>query len=99
MCSGPVEQFSPMTSTRSASSVVIALAMSVPSSMRPLVSSVTCACTGDAPADLGEQPLEAGDRRLHLEDVLRRLDEQDVDATFDEVLRLRVVVLARAPRR
>ncbi len=42
MCSGPVEQFSPMTSTLSASSVVIALAMSVPRSMRPLTSSVTC---------------------------------------------------------
>src|SRR6266550_3344346 len=41
MCSGPVEQFRPITSTLSASSVVIALAMSVPRSMRPLTSSVT----------------------------------------------------------
>ena len=47
----------------------------------------------DASSDLGEQPLEAGDRRLHLENVLGRLDEQHVDAAFDEILRLRVVVL------
>ena len=46
MCSGPVEQLSPSTSISSASIVVIALAMSVPSSIRPLVSSVTCAWTG-----------------------------------------------------
>ena len=46
MCSGPVEQLSPSTSTPNDSSVVIALAMSVPNNMRPLVSSVTCACTG-----------------------------------------------------
>jgi len=43
MCSGPVEQLSPITSTLSDSSVVIALAMSVPSSIRPLTSSVICA--------------------------------------------------------
>ncbi len=41
MCSGPVEQFSPITSTANDSSVVSELAMSVPSSIRPLVSSVT----------------------------------------------------------
>ena len=52
-----------------------------------------------APPELGEQPLEAGDRRLHLEDVLRRLDEQHVHAALDEVLRLRVVVLGQLARR
>ncbi len=46
MCSGPVEQFSPMTSTPSATRTVAAAAMSVPSSMRPLVSSVTWAWMG-----------------------------------------------------
>ncbi len=46
----------------------------------------------DPPADLVEETLETGDRRLHLEDVLRGLDEQDVHTTFDEVFRLLVVV-------
>ena len=40
----------------------------------------------NAAAELREEPLEAGDGRLHLEDVLRRLDEQDVDAALDKVL-------------
>ena len=39
------EQFSPITSTRSASRVVSAAPMSVPRSMRPEVSSVTCTCS------------------------------------------------------
>ena len=48
---------------------------------------------GDASHELGEQPLESGQRRLHLEDVLRRLHEQHIDAAFDQVLRLPVVRL------
>jgi len=43
MCDGPVEQFSPMTSIGSASSVAHTALMSVPSSMRPVTSSVACA--------------------------------------------------------
>ena len=73
--------------------------MSVPSSMRPLDVERDLRLERDAAAELREQPLEAGDRGLHLEDVLRRLDEEDVDAAFDEVLRLVVEVLARARRR
>ena len=46
-----------------------------------------------ASADLGEETLEAGDCCLHLEDVLRRLDEKDIHSAFDQVLGLRVVVL------
>ena len=77
-----------MTSTRSASSVVIALAMSVPSSMRPLVSSVTCAWIGTRRPISANSRSNPAMRRLHLEDVLRRLDEQHVHAALDQVLRL-----------
>ena len=44
--SGPVEQFSPMTSMGSASRMASTPLMSVPSSMRPVVSSVTWAWMG-----------------------------------------------------
>ena len=44
-----------------------------------------------AAAEVAEETLEAGDGRLHLEDVLRGLDEQDVHAAFDQRLRLRIV--------
>ena len=44
--SGPVEQFRPTMSTLSATSVVITAAISVPRSIRPLVSSETCAWMG-----------------------------------------------------
>ena len=68
--------------------------MSVPRSIRPLMSSVTCAWIGtrDAPT-LGEQSLEAGHGGLDLEDVLRGLDKEHVDAALDEVFRLDVVIL------
>ncbi len=46
MKSGPVEQFIPITSMGSFSRMVSTAEMSVPSSMRPVVSSVTCACMG-----------------------------------------------------
>ena len=48
ICSGPVEQLRPTISTLSATSVFITAAISVPSSMRPLVSSETCAWIGTA---------------------------------------------------
>ena len=44
-----------------------------------------------AASDLRKQAFEAVDRRLHLEDVLRGLDEQHVDAAFDECPGLRLV--------
>jgi hypothetical protein len=46
MCSGPVEQFRPMTWIGSASSVTRTAPTSVPSSMRPVVSRLTWAWIG-----------------------------------------------------
>jgi hypothetical protein len=46
----------------------------------------------NAVGQLREQPLEAGDRRLDLENVLGRLDEQYVHAALDERLGLLVEV-------
>ncbi len=43
---GPVAQFSPMTSGRSASSTVNAAPISEPTSIRPVVSMVTCTISG-----------------------------------------------------
>ena len=59
MCSGPVEQLRPMTSTRSAWSTVAAAAMSVPRSMRPEVSRVTWAWTATS-----SRPSAASARRI-----------------------------------
>ena len=46
-------------------------------------------------AEFREQPLEAGERRLHLENILRCLHEQHIHAALHEVLRLPVVRLGK----
>ena len=85
MSSGPVEQLRPMTSTLSASSVASAAQMSVPSSiLPPLGSSETEAWIGTArPVALNASraPKIGG---LDLEDVLRRLDDDQVDAALEQ---------------
>ena len=89
MSSGPVEQFRPITSTPSASSVASTAEMSVPSSiLPPLGSSETEVWIGTArPASLNASA-RAEDRGLDLEDVLRGLDDQQVRAAVDEALGL-----------
>ena len=61
-----------------------AAAMSVPSSMRPLVSSVTCAWMGTHAPGLGAGAADAGDGGAHFEDVLAGLDQQQIDAALDQ---------------
>ena len=62
--------------------------MSVPSSMRPRVSSVTCAWIGSGRRS--RALANARDLRFDLEDVLAGLDEQQIDAALDQSLRLLV---------
>ncbi len=89
MSSGPVEQFRPMTSTFSASSVASAAEMSVPRSiLPPLGSSETEVWIGQRPARLLEGLARAEDGGLDLEDVLGRLDDDEVDAAVDQAARL-----------
>src|SRR5450631_1357786 len=80
MSSGPVEQFRPMTSTFSASSVVSTAEISVPSSiLPPFGSSETDVWIGSVrPVLLKAARAEHG--RLDLEDVLCGLDDHQVDA-------------------
>ncbi len=47
-----------------------------------------------AAAEVDEQSLDPCDRRLHLENVLRRLDQQHIHTTFDQRRRLFVVLPA-----
>ena len=84
--SGPVAQLKPMTSTSSASSAGRAAAISVPMSMVPVVSIVTCVMIGTSrPAKLHRAT--AGQHgALHTQDVLRRLDLDDVDATSQQAM-------------
>ena len=89
MSSGPVEQLRPMTSTSSASSVVSAAEMSVPSSiLPPLGRRLTLAWIGTARPVACERLAGAEDGGLDLEDVLRGLDDDQVDAALDEAARL-----------
>ena len=89
MSSGPVEQLRPITSTLSASSVARTDEMSVPSSiLPPLGSSETEAWIGVVrPVGL-ERLAGAEDRGLDLEDVLRGLDRDQVDAALEQALGL-----------
>ena len=96
MSSGPVEQLRPITSTLSASSVASAALMSVPSSiLPPLGSSETRGLDRHAAAGELERLAHAEDRGLDLEDVLRGLDDQQVDAALEQALR----PARRRPRR
>ena len=89
MSSGPVEQLRPMTSTFSASSVASAALMSVPSSiLPPLGSRRDGRLDRHAAADGLERLAHAEDRGLDLEDVLRGLDDQQVDAALEQPLGL-----------
>ena len=89
MSSGPVEQLRPITSTLSASSVASAAVMSVPSSiLPPLGSSETRGLDRHAAAGGLERLAHAEDRGLDLEDVLRGLDDDQVDAALEQALGL-----------
>src|SRR3979409_776414 len=85
MSSGPVEQFSPITSTFRPSSVVSTDEMSVPRSiLRPLGTWAPEGGDGNAPpGSLGGRARPEA-RRLDLEDVLGRLDDQEVRAAVDQ---------------
>ena len=89
MSSGPVEQLRPMTSTFSASSVASAALMSVPSSiLPPFGQQLTLVWIGMLrPTSLNASrvPKIGG---LDLEDVLRGLDDDQVDAALEQALRL-----------
>ena len=85
MSSGPVEQLRPITSTLSASSVASAALMSVPSSILPPLGSRRDGGLDRHRAAGGlERLARAEDRGLDLEDVLRGLDDDQVDAALEQ---------------
>ena len=91
---GPVAQLRPTTSTCMASSTVSAAPISVPGSMRPVSSIVTWHCSGTlrSSATMARRaPVDGGLDREHVE---LRLDEQEVDAAFEQAERLLLVGVA-----
>ena len=85
MSSGPVEQFSPITSTFNASSVVSTAEMSVPSSiLPPFGSSDTEVWIGSVRPVRCERLARAEHGGLDLEDVLRGLDDDQIRAPVDQ---------------
>ncbi len=85
MSSGPVEQFSPITSTFSASSVASTAEMSVPSSiLPPLGSSETEVWIGSVRPVRLEGLAGAEHGGLDLEDVLSGLDDDQIGAAVDQ---------------
>ena len=96
---GPVEQFSPMRSTPSASSAVSAAPISEPSSIVPVVSTATCATTGTTAALVGHRPAHAQDGRLGLQEVLAGLDDDRVGPARDEAAAALGVGVAEADER
>ena len=89
MSSGPVEQLRPTTSTSSPVRIASTAWMSVPSSiLPPFGRSDTEHWIGSRlPVCLNASRV-AEDRGLHLEDVLRRLDDDQVGAALDQAGRL-----------
>ena len=73
----------PMTSGCIASSAVSAAPISVPTSMRPVVSTVTCTMIGSSTPAAAHRGAGAVDRGLRLQQVVDGLDEQHVDAARD----------------
>ena len=76
----------PITSGRIASSAVSAAPISEPTSMRPVVSTVTCTMSGTGTPACAIARRAAIDRGLGLEQVVDGLDEQHVDAAREEAL-------------
>ena len=72
-------------STGKCSSTVSAAAISVPSSIVPEVASVIDAWIGIRFSRSAKTCWRRVDRRLQLQDVLHRLDDQDVRAAVDQV--------------
>ena len=68
----------------SGSSAVSAAPISEPSSIVPVVSTVTWTISGSVDAGGRHRPLGADDRRLGLQQVLAGLDEQRVGAAGDQ---------------
>ena len=96
---GPVAQFSPIMSMPSGSRAVSAAAISVPSSIAPVVSMVTWAMTIASGSQLGHGPLAPDDGRLGLEQVLAGLDDQRVRAAPQQPLRVELVGVAQLAER
>ena len=92
---GPVAQLRPNTSGFIARSETSAAPISVPTSIRPVVSIVTCTWMRDAPALGRHRPTSADHRRLGLQEVVARLDEEEVDATLEEAAGLHLVGVAK----
>ena len=85
MSSGPVEQFRPMASTLSASSVASTALMSVPSSiLPPWGSRDTLHWIGTVRPSSAARLARAEHRRLELQDVLGGLDDDQVGAALDQ---------------
>ena len=73
-----------MTGTSSESMMTVAAAMSVPTSMLPVVSIVTCTMIGQHLAGLGEGAPGAVDGGLDLQGILAGLDQDGVGIALDE---------------
>ena len=84
MWRGPVPQFMPMTSIGNGASAVSAAPISVPFSIVPNTSIVTCAITGTRTTMLFEVLKDRGQRRLCLQKVLTGFDDQQIDAAVEQ---------------
>ena len=84
-----------MTSTPSGSKAVSAAPISEPSSIVPVVSTVTCAISGTLNAERRHRATRADDRRLRLEEVLAGLDDDRVGAALDHAGDLLLVGVAQ----
>ncbi len=74
----------PSTSGRIAASDTRAAPISLPTSIRPVVSIVTCTCSGTGAARRLHRPPAGDHRRLDLQQVHARLDEEQVDAALEQ---------------
>ena len=89
MSSGPVEQLSPITSTSSAAQRrQHRLDVGAEQHLAALGQQRDAGLDRQRPAGQRERLAGAEDRRLHLEDVLRGLDDDQVGAALDQAARL-----------
>ena len=85
----------PRTSGRIAETATTAAPISLPTSIRPVVSIVTWTWIGTLRPTAGHRPAAADHRRLHLQQVHARLDEEQVDAADEQAVRLLLVGVAQ----
>ena len=99
ICFGPVPQFIPITSIGNGSSAVSAAQISVPLSIVPKVSIVTCAMTGILTFRFWQKIQKSRQSRFRLQKILTGFDDKQINPPSYKPAHLLIISLFQIPKR